>query len=48
MGVSDITELYVAIYGIPPVGTRVFIHTRQQINGWQDTPERTTAVVPKS
>jgi hypothetical protein len=47
-GVSDITELYVARYGIPPVGTRVFIQTVQQINGWQDAPKRTTAVVPKS
>ena len=47
-GISDITELYVARYGIPPVGMRVFIHTLQQINGWQDLPKRTTAVVPKS
>jgi hypothetical protein len=47
-GVSDISELYVARYGVPPVGTRVFIHTRQQISGWQDTTKQTTAVVPKS
>jgi hypothetical protein len=46
-GVSDITELYVARYGIPPAGTRVFIQTMQQVNGWQDLPKRVTAVVPK-
>jgi len=47
-GVSDITELYVAKYGVPPVTKRVFIYTRQQINGWQDAPKRTTAVVPSA
>ena len=47
-GVSDITELYVARYGIPPVGTRVFIQTVQQVNGWQSLPHRVTAVVPKA
>jgi hypothetical protein len=45
-GVSNITELYVAKYGVPPVTKRVFIHTRQQVNGWQDAPKQTTAVVP--
>ncbi len=43
---SDITGLYVAKYGVPPVSKRVFIHTRLQLNGWQDNPKRTTAVVP--
>jgi hypothetical protein len=45
-GVSDITALYVARYGIPPVGTRIFIQTTQQVNGWQSLPQRVTAVVP--
>ena len=30
----------------PPVGTRVFIRTRQQINGWEDAPKQTNALVP--
>jgi hypothetical protein len=47
-GISDITSLYVARYGIPQVGMRVFIQTRQQINGWQDLPKKTTAVAPKA
>jgi hypothetical protein len=46
-GISDITELYVAKYGIPPVGTRVFVQTVQQVNGWQTLPQRVTAVVPE-
>lgn len=47
-GVSDITKLYVGKYGVPPAGKRIFIHTRQQVNGWQDAPKQTTAVVPRS
>ena len=45
-GFSDITELYVAKYGVPPPATRVFIRTLQVIDGWQDEPKDTTAVVP--
>lgn len=46
--VSDITDLYVARYGVPPVGSRVFIRTVQVANGWEDFPKDTTAVVPKA
>ena len=45
-GVSDITELYKALCGVPPSNTRVFIQTLQQVNGWKDAPKQTTAVVP--
>jgi hypothetical protein len=45
-GTSDITDLYVAKYGAPPVGTRVFIGTRQTADGWEDLQKDTTAVVP--
>ena len=45
-GFSDITELYKALYGLPPANTRVFIQTVQQVNGWKDIPKQTTAVVP--
>lgn len=45
-GYCDITELYVAKYGVPPPGTRIFIRTQQVIDGWQDEPKDTTAVVP--
>jgi len=45
-GLSDITELYVKKHGVPPVGKRLFIWTKQQINGWQEFPRETNAVVP--
>jgi hypothetical protein len=45
-GWSDITELYVKKYGVPPAGLRVFIQTRQLINGWEDDFKNTDAVVP--
>ena len=43
---SDITDLYVARFGVPPAGTKVFIRTQQHINGWDDLPKQTSAVVP--
>jgi hypothetical protein len=45
--IGDITKLYVDKYGVPPAGKRVFIHTRQQVNGWQEAAKKTTAVVPR-
>jgi hypothetical protein len=35
-GRYDITEFFVKRFGVPPVGTRVFIRTRQLLNGWED------------
>jgi hypothetical protein len=45
-GFSNITKLYVDRFGVPPVGERVFIRTRQQIDGWEDLHRQTTAIVP--
>ena len=45
-GWSDITDLYKKAFGLPPVGRRVFIRTRQLINGWQDEFKETCADVP--
>ena len=45
-GWSDITALYVAWYGVPPVGNTVWIRTRQHINGWNDLPKQASANVP--
>ena len=47
-GFSDITALYIARYGQPPPGQRVFIVTRQQKNGWEDHDLVTTAIVPET
>ena len=45
-GASDITEMYVKIFGIPRAGSRVFIRTNQEIDGWEDALRQTTAIVP--
>ena len=45
-GMCDITELYVKKFGNPPPGSRVFIRTRQVMDGQQDLPVQTDAVVP--
>jgi hypothetical protein len=45
-GWSDITDLYVKAFSKPPSGARVFVQTRQFINGWQDVFKGTDAVVP--
>jgi hypothetical protein len=45
-GWCDITALYVARFGVPPPGQRVFIRTRQLVNGWEDDFKETFADVP--
>ena len=45
-GWSDITALYVAGHGAPPAGQAVWIRTQQHINGWNDLPKHTRAIVP--
>ncbi len=44
-GWSYITELYVARYGVPKVGTAIWIRTCQHIDGWTDVPIVTRARV---
>ena len=38
-GWSDITELYVARFGVPKAGTAIWIRTCQHIDGWTDVPK---------
>ena len=45
-GWSDITYLYQARYGEPRPGTRLFIVTCQQKNGWKGMDQETNALVP--
>jgi hypothetical protein len=45
-GWCDITAFYVDVFGVPPPGQRVFIRTRQLVNGWQDDFKETFADVP--
>jgi hypothetical protein len=46
-GLSDITDLYVARYGEPRVGEKVFIVTRQQKDGWEGFDQVTSEIVPE-
>ena len=45
-GRSRAASSYVARFGVPPVGMRLLIRTRQQTGGWEDLPEQTAAIVP--
>ena len=46
-GASDITELYLRKFRNLPVGSRVFIRTWQQVDGWRAPyPNQTTVVIP--
>jgi hypothetical protein len=47
-GESDITEMYVAKYGEPEPGKKVFIRTRQQKDGWEGREQDLSALVPVS
>ena len=46
-GLSEITALYVARFGEPGVGQRVFIVTRQQKDGWEGFDQETHQIVPE-
>ena len=44
---SDITDIYVARYGEPRAGQKVFIVTRQQKDGWEGFDQETNEIVPE-
>jgi hypothetical protein len=46
-GMSDITEMYIARYGEPRPGEKVFILTRQQKDGWEGDDYETNEIVPE-
>jgi hypothetical protein len=45
-GSADITGLYTARYGVPPVGKKVFVSVNQVVDGWEDLPVTFWAIVP--
>jgi hypothetical protein len=45
-GLSDITDIYVAKYGEPRPGEKVFIVTVQQNNGWEGIEQETSEIIP--
>ena len=47
-GSANITSLYTARYGVPPVGMKVFVRVNQFVNGWEDAPAKFSAIVPAS
>ena len=48
LGASDITALYTARHGVPPVGKKVYVRVNQFVNGWEDLPVTFSAIVPAS
>ena len=47
-GSADITSLYTARYGVPAVGTKVFVSVNQVVGGWEDHAVTFAAIVPAS
>ena len=45
-GVSDITGLYTARFGVPAVGSKVFVVANQFVDGYEDLGTEFVAVVP--
>jgi hypothetical protein len=45
-GWSDITELFVARYGLPKAGTAIWIRTCQHVDGFADVPKVARARLP--
>jgi hypothetical protein len=47
-GAADITSLYTARYGVPPVGKKVYVQVNQFVNGWESLPVSFWGIVPAS
>jgi len=47
-GSADITSLYTARYGVPPVGTKVYVRVNQIVDGWESIGRSFWAIVPAS
>lgn len=45
-GSADVTALYRATFGVPFIGSKVFLEAKQMINGWEDKPRKFSALVP--
>jgi hypothetical protein len=45
-GSANITGIYTARYGVPPVGKKVFIQVNPVVDGWEDLPVSFSAIVP--
>jgi hypothetical protein len=47
-GSADITALYTARFGVPPVATKVFLRANQLVDGWESLPVGFWAIVPEA
>ena len=47
-GSADITSLYTARYGVPPVAKKVYLQVNQFVDGWESLPVTFWAIVPAS
>ena len=47
-GLSEITDLYRAKFGEPTPGTKIFIVTCQQKNGWKGLEQESSEIVPEN
>ena len=45
-GSANITGLYTARYGVPPVAKKVFVSVNQVVEGWENLPVTFWAIVP--
>ena len=45
-GAADITGLYTARYGVPGIGTKVYVQVNQVVDGWESLPRTYSAIVP--
>ena len=47
-GSADITSLYTARFGAPPVAKKVYLRINQFVGGWESLPTTFWAIVPAS
>jgi hypothetical protein len=47
-GSANITSLYTARYGVPPVGKKVYVQVNQFVDGWESLPVSFWGIVPAS
>jgi hypothetical protein len=45
-GKADITALYTAKYGAPAAGQKVFVRSKQMLDGYEDLPHQWSGIVP--
>ena len=47
-GKANITALYTAKFGAPAAGQKVFVRSKQMLDGYEDLPHQWSGIVPAS